>query len=270
MRIQIHTITVLAALVLIIPQQVRAQEEPGSAADLAKKLANPIASLISVPFQNNTDLGIGKNLGSRNILNIQPVIPIGITENLNLITRVILPVISQQGITGTGDSEFSLGDAVISAFFSPASTKSGVVWGMGPVVLAPTATNDFLASRKFGIGPTAVALYQAGGITFGALVNQIWSIAGDASRPDVSTFFFQPFLTYNWKTGAGIGGNFELTRNWNAETTTLWLNPTLSAVTGMGRQKVQFALGPRINLAAPEGSKSKFGIRAVLILLFPK
>ncbi len=179
-------------------------------------------------------------------------------------------LISQQGITGIGDSEFGLGDAVISAFFNPASTKSGIVWGVGPVVLAPIATNDFLASKKFGIGPTAVALYQTGGITFGALVNQIWSVAGDAARPDVSTLFLQPFFTYNWKTGAGIGGNFELTQNWNAGTTTLWLNPLLSAVTGMGRQKVQFAMGPRFNLAAPEAGKSKFGVRAVLILLFPK
>jgi hypothetical protein len=203
-------------------------------------------------------------------MNIQPVIPIGITENLNLITRVILPVISQQSITGVGNSEFGLGDAVISAFLSPASTKSGLIWGAGPVILAPTATIDFLASKKLGIGPTAVALYQTRGMTFGALANQIWSVAGDAGRADVSMLFFQPFFTYNWKTGAGIGGNFELTQNWSAGTTTLWFNPLFSAVTAMGPQKVQFAMGPRFNLAAPEMNRAKFGVRAVMILLFPK
>ena len=170
------------------------EEEQGSAADLAKKLANPIASLISLPFQNNTDFGIGDNLGTRNTMNIQPVIPIGLSENLNLITRVILPVISQQSMTGVGNSEFGLGDAIISAFLSPVTTKSGIVWGAGPVILAPTATNDFLGSKKFGVGPTAVALYQKKGMTFGALVNQIWSIAGDAERPDISMLFLQPFF----------------------------------------------------------------------------
>jgi len=115
-----------------------------------------------------------------------------------------------------------------------------------------------------------VALYQTSGITFGALVNQIWSVAGDAASADVSMMYLQPFLAYNWKTGAGIGANFEMTQNWNAETTTVWLNPTLSAVTAMGKQKVQFVVGPRINLAAPDQAKAKFGIRAQIVLLFPK
>jgi hypothetical protein len=252
-------------------QNLAAQEqEKNDAAELAKKLSNPIASLISVPLQNNLDVGIGDNLGSKNTLNIQPVIPIRLTDKINLITRVVLPVISQHGITGSGNSEFGLGDAVVSAFVSPAESKGGLTWGAGPVLLITTATHDLLASKKFGLGPTAVALYQTNGFTIGGLINQIWSITGDANRPNVNMMFFQPFLTYNWKTGAGIGGNFEITRNWDTSTTNVWLNPTFSAVTAMGNQKVQFAIGPRLNLAAPDGSKAKYGIRTALVLLFPK
>ncbi len=244
--------------------------EQSAAEELAKKLANPIASLISVPFQNNTDLGIGEFNGSRNTLNIQPVIPLGISEDLNLITRWVQPVISQYNITGEGESEFGLGDAVVSAFMSPAISKGGFTWGAGPVFLVPTGTDDFLASKRFGIGPTAIALYQTNGITVGGLINQIWSIAGDEDRGDINQLFFQPFFTYNWKSGAGIGANFEITQNWQGNTTTVWFNPNISAVTSLGKQKTQFLIGPRFNLAAPDGQKADFGVRAQVVLLFPK
>ena len=258
----------IAVFLLTLPKTLFSQEEAkNDAAELAKKLSNPIASLISVPFQNNMDIGIGDFNGSRNTLNIQPVIPLSLTENLNLITRVILPVMIQYNITGEGTSQSGLGDAVVSGFVSPKVSK--VTWGVGPVFLVPTGSDDFSA-KKFGIGPTAVALYQTKGMTFGALVNQIWSVAGDDSRGDVSNFFLQPFFTYNWKTGAGIGGNFELTQNWKSDATVLWFNPILSAVTSLGKQKAQFAIGPRLNLAAPDGAKSKFGVRAVVVFLFPK
>ena len=241
-----------------------------SAEELAKKLANPIASLISVPLQNNADMGIGENNGSRNTLNVQPVIPIRLSENLNLIGRWVQPVVSQYNISGPGNSEFGLGDAVVSAFISPAKTNKGLTWGAGPVFLVPTGTDDYLTTKKFGIGPTAVALYQSKGYTIGALVNQIWSVAGDESRSNVNQLFLQPFFSYNWKSGAGIGAAFEMTQNWEAGTTTLWFIPSISAVTSLGKQKVQFSIGPRFNLAAPDGAKADFGIRANIVFLFPK
>ncbi|WBL43044.1 hypothetical protein PBT90_20165 [Algoriphagus halophytocola] len=239
------------------------------AAELAKKLANPIASLISVPFQNNTDYGIGDWRGTRNTMNIQPVIPISITEDINLITRVVLPVVTQYNITAPGEKQSGLSDAVMSAFFSPANSEK-LTWGVGPALLLPTGTNDFLTTKKFGMGPTAVALKQANGWTVGGLINQIWSVAGNADRPDVSQMFVQPFVVYNWKSGAGLGANMEWTQNWKASTSTVWLNPTISAVTALGKQKTQFVVGPRLNLAAPDGSKADWGWRAVVIFLFPK
>jgi hypothetical protein len=268
MKIQFRKSILIIFIFLLSPVLLLAQNESANeAAELAKKLSNPIASLISVPFQNNMDVGIGEFNGTRNTLNIQPVIPLSLSENLNLITRVILPVMTQYNVTGAATSQSGLGDAVVSGFVSPKVSK--VTWGVGPVLLVPTGADDFSA-KKFGIGPTAVALYQTNGMTFGALVNQIWSVAGDENRGDVSNFFFQPFFTYNWKTGAGIGGNFELTQNWKSDATVLWFNPILSAVTSLGKQKAQFAIGPRLNLAAPDGAESKFGVRAVVVFLFPK
>jgi hypothetical protein len=257
----------LFILLIIVTKVSFAQTD---AAELAKKLSNPISSLISVPFQNNTDYGIGKFNGTRNTLNIQPVVPISLSKKLNLVTRLIMPVVTQYNITGAGERQSGLSDFVLSAFFSPSESKNGVTWGAGPVFLLPLGTNDFLTAKKFGIGPTAIILKQSKGVTYGALVNQIWSVAGSNSRPNVNQMFLQPFLTYNWKSGAGIGGGFEWTQNWNAGTTTLWFIPTISGVTGLGKQKVQLAVGPRFNLAAPNGSKADLGWRASLVFLFPK
>lgn len=265
------TISIFIILFVGLTSVISAQEAEGSdAAELAKKLSNPIASLISVPFQNNMDVGIGEFNGSRNTLNIQPVIPIGLSPKLNLIARWVQPVVSQFNITGDGNHESGLGDAVVSTFLSPAVSKGGLTWGAGPVFLIPDGTNEFLATKKFGIGPTAVALYQTKGKTIGLLINQIWSIAGDESRGDVNQMLFQPFFNYNWKTGAGIGANFEITQNWETNSTIAWFNPNITAVTSLGKQKAQFLIGPRINLAAPDRSKADFGVRAQVVFLFPK
>ncbi len=259
-------VLLLALCLAIGLSSTYAQED---AAELAKKLANPIASLISVPFQNNTDYGIGEFNGSRNTMNIQPVVPVAISKNWNMITRIVLPVITQYNITAPGEKQAGIGDAVMSAFFSPTNSEK-LTWGVGPALLLPVGTNDFLTTKKFGMGPTAVALKQINGWTIGGLINQIWSVAGNADRPDVSQMFVQPFVVYNWKSGAGLGANMEWTQNWKASSTTVWLNPTISAVTSLGKQKTQFAVGPRFNLASPDGGKADWGWRAVVVLLFPK
>jgi len=240
------------------------------AAELAKKLSNPISSMISMPLQNNTDYGIGDAKATKNTLNIQPVVPFKLGKHLNLITRLILPVVSQYNVTGEGQGQTGLSDATLSAFFSPSHTKHGVIWGIGPAFLIPTGTNDYLTTKKFGIGPTGVILRQTHGWTYGALANQLWSVAGSNERADVSQMFVQPFLTYNWKSGAGLGANAEWTQNWKANTTTIFINPIISGVTSLGKQKVQLAVGPRINVAAPSGGRADWGWRAVLVFLFPK
>lgn len=241
------------------------------AAELAKKLANPVASLISLPFQNNTDVGIGDDHdGYKNTLNVQPVIPITLSKSLNLITRYIIPVVSQKNITGEGTSQAGLGDATISAFFSPSEAKNGFVWGAGPVFLVPTATNEYLGGKKLGIGPSALALLQRHNMTIGALVSQTWSVAGDEERSDVNFLYMQPFFNYNWKSGAGLGISGEITQNWEASSTTAYIIPAVSGVTRIGKQIVSLLIGPRILVASPNGNGADFGIRAQFVLVFPK
>jgi hypothetical protein len=224
-----------------------------------------------VPFQNNTDVGIGDDHeGYKNTLNFQPVIPITLSKKLNLITRYIIPIVFQKNITEKGTSQAGLGDATISAFFSPAEAKNGFVWGAGPVFLVPTATNEFLGGKKFGIGPSALALLQKHGMTIGALVSQTWSVAGDEDRSDVNFLYMQPFFNYNWKSGAGLGISGEITQNWEASSTTAYIIPAVSGVTKLGKQIVSLLIGPRIQVASPNGDGADFGIRAQLVFVFPK
>jgi hypothetical protein len=238
------------------------------AAELAKKLANPIASLISVPFQNNTFYGVGPYKGTVNTMNFQPVVPIKLNESLNLITRYIIPVMTQYDITGENTSQSGLSDATVSAFLSPSKTHNGLTWGAGAAFLVPTATNQYLGLGKWGVGPTAVILKQANGFTYGALANQIWSFAGQADRSDVSQLFVQPFFTYNWKSGAGIGAVGSITQNWETKIFASSVALPVSGITKLGKQIVQLAVGPQIPISGP--NRGDFGWRAQLTLIFPK
>jgi len=163
-------------------------------------------------MQLNYDDGFGlSDEGNRFLLNIQPVIPISINEDWNMISRTILPLISpDEVIPGTG-SQSGLGDVTQSLFFSPkALTASDWTWGVGPALLLPTATDDLLGTEKWSAGPTAVALKQtAGGWTYGALANHLWSVAGDDDRADISSTFLQPFLSKGLGKGRTLAFNLE-------------------------------------------------------------
>ncbi|HVY73380.1 MAG TPA: hypothetical protein VG890_01040 [Puia sp.] len=267
-------ITILAAVIAISSaNSLYAQEKTppaggGSNQELADKLSNPVANMISVPFQNNSDWGIGPYNGSKNTLNIQPVIPFQLNADLNLITRYILPVVDQYNMTGPDTHQFGLSDMTVSAWFSPAHPKNGLIWGAGPAFLIPTGTNSFLGGGKFGMGPTALVLKQGNGNTIGFLANQIWSIFGDQSRQNVSQLFLQPFFAHSYPSGASLGGNMEMTQNWAGKTTTLFLNPTISGITKLGKQPVQAVIGPRIPLIGPSAIRPSVGVRAVLIFVF--
>jgi hypothetical protein len=263
------TILLIAALCLSF--LLKAQEKPGaSAQEVADKLSNPVSGLISMPFQGNLDYGIGPYNGSKYTTNIQPVIPFKLSSKLNLITRYILPLVDQRDISADNTSQFGLSDATVSAFFTPVEKKHGIIWAVGPAFLIPTGTSDFLSSRKWGVGPTALLLKQANGLTYGFLVNQIWSIAGDKNRSDISQMFLQPTFAKNFKSGAGLGLSSEININWQTGNTVADLIPSASGVTKFGKQVVSMAIGPRIPLAGPAASKPDWGLRASLTFVFPK
>jgi len=268
-KTQLNQLIVL--LVALTPFITRAQEKPSAGAqELADKLSNPVASMISVPFQNNTDWGIGTYNGSKNTLNFQPVIQVKLSSNLNLITRYIIPIVDQRDVTGANKHEFGLSDLTVSAWVSPSHPKNGLIWGAGPALLIPIATNDHLGTKKFGVGPTALVLKQGGGNTIGFLANQIWSVAGDKDRQDVNQLFLQPYFSHSFPTGASLGGNIEMTQNWQANITLLFVNPVISGITKIGKQPIQLAIGPRIPMAGPGNAKPAFGIRSVIIFVFPE
>jgi hypothetical protein len=249
-----------------------ADAAPSGESDLSKQLANPISSLISVPIQANFDENIGpRDKGSVWRINIQPVIPLSLNENWNVISRTIVPIVDQNDLPFRGEGETGLGDIVQSLFFSPkAPTKNGVIWGVGPVLLIPSATDDDLGGEKWGIGPTAVALKQSGRWTMGALANHIESFAGDDDRPDVSATFLQPFVSYVTKTKTTLGLNTESTYNWKSDEWSVPLNFTVTQLMKIGKQPIQIGGGVRYWADSPKNGPEGWGFRLQTTFLFPK
>ena len=239
---------------------------------LAKQLANPIASLISVPIQLNVDWNIGPaDDGYRIVTNIQPVIPFALNDDWNVISRTILPVVYQDEIFPGAGNQFGLGDVVQSLFFSPsAPTANGIIWGVGPVFLLPTGTDPLLGAEKWGAGPTAVVLAQRGPWTIGGLTNQIWSFAGDSSRADVNSTFVQPFVTYTTPNAVSYALTSETSYNWTTDTWSVPINFTVTKVTKIGDQLISIGGGVGYHLASPASGPEGFRVRTQLTFLFPK
>ena len=237
-------------------------------ADLAKQLSNPVASLISVPFQFNWDTGIGPNDADRTTLNIQPVIPFSLNEDWNLISRTILPVVDLESTAPGVSSASGLGDIVQSLFFSPVKPVNGWILGAGPVILLPTATEEAFKSKQLGLGPTIVALRQHDGWTYGGLLNHVWGTRKPSDRERVDATFLQPFLAYTTPNAVTFSLNTESTYDWKAEQWTVPINASVSKLTSLGSQKVQFQFGVRNYAEAPSGGPD-WGLRFGATFLFP-
>ena len=265
-RAQSHSL--FAILTAIVTNSAAAADSQ----ELAKQLSNPVAALISVPFQYNYDRGMGpNNNGHRNTLNIQPVIPITLNNEWNLISRTILPVMWQSDVSGDGKSQSGLGDTTQSFFFSPAKpTAAGTIWGLGPALLLPTGTNNALSSRKWAAGPTGVILQQNGPWTYGGLANHMWSYAGQSSRPGVSSTFLQPFVAYAAPHAITYTLDTESTYNWKQSAWSVPINFQVSKVTKIGDQHVSFQVGARYWAESPQDGPRGWGGRFTVTLLFPK
>jgi hypothetical protein len=248
-------------------------DEAAEQAELAKKTLNPVADLISLPLQFNYDSDIGPtDDGKKTVVNVQPVIPISINPDWNLISRTILPIIDQEDILpGGAADESGIGDILQSLFVSPKEpTSRGWIWGAGPVILIPTASDEILGGEKWGLGPTAVVLKQEHGFTYGALTNHVWSVAGDDDRSNISSTFIQPFLAYTTKTFTSLTLNTESTYNWKTEEWSVPIHGLVSQILKIGPQPISLQAGVRYWAESPEGGPEGLGYRVALTFLFPR
>jgi len=251
-------------LFLLTTAQLFAQD------DLAQKTQNPISDLISLPFQNNTNFGIGPHNRTQNVLNIQPVIPFSISEDWNLVTRTIAPLISQPDFSEKSGSTFGLGDINSSLFLSPKDAGK-IIWGIGPILSFPTATDDVLGTGKFGLGPTFVVLTISGPWVAGVLLNNIWSVAGKSDRADVNTMLIQYFINYNLAQGWYLVTAPIMTANWKADSGNQWTVP-LGAGVGkifkIGSQPLNASVHAYSNVVKPDFG-ADWTLRLQLQFLFP-
>ena len=243
-----------------------------SAEELAKLAQNPVGNLISVPFQNNTNMNVGPLNGTQNILNIQPVIPIDINPEWNIITRTIVPVVSQPAMFNGDERTNGIGDTTFTAFLSPAVPK-GVIWGVGPVVQLPTDTND-LGNKNWGLGASFVVLKLEKGDpwVYGVLVNNVWSLSSSGRGGAYSNGIVQPFVNYNFPEGFYLTSAPIATVNWKADSGQQW---TLPLGVGVGKifhlvkLPVNTQLSAYYNVIHPDNG-ANLQIRAQVQFMFPK
>jgi hypothetical protein len=249
-----------------------AEQPASSTAALQKATQNPVADLISVPLQDNSNFGIGTSNRTQNVLNIQPVIPSHLTQDWNLITRIIQPIVWQPYPDTNSGGNYGFGDMNPTLFVSPAHPGK-VIWGAGPTFVFPTASDPSLGQGKWSIGPSFVVLTQPGHWTLGALANNVWSFAGNSNRASVNQFLLQYFINYNLSNGWYLTMQPIITANWAASSAKdVWTVPFgggVGRIMKVGFQPINISAQVYANAVYPSGTSS-WGIRLQLAFLFPQ
>lgn len=243
-----------------------------AADDIAKTAQNPIASVISIPFQNNTNLNVGPEAGALNVLNVQPVVPLSLSASWNVITRTILPVISSPSPVSDQSRTNGIGDTLFTAFLSPAHA-AGWIWGVGPAIQAPTHSDSSLGNGNWGLGPSFVVLHLEKGSPwlYGVLLNNVWSVSHSGSHA-YENGVMQPFVNYNMGNGWYLVSSPIVTVNWRAPGSQQWTVPLgggFGKIVHWGRLPVNLQLAGYYNVASPTEGPN-WQIRTQLQLLFPK
>jgi hypothetical protein len=241
------------------------------ATELAKKKQNPIADLTSLSFDNGTSFGAGSYHRVQNELDIRPIVPFRLTEDWYLVTRTVVPVIKQpHEDSPTGDT-WGLGDITFTGFLATAKV-SGLTWGAGPVVTLPTATDDALGSRKWGLGPSAAAIVSPGDWVISVLAQNVWSVAGNKDRPDVSQFLLKYSVNYNFPDGWYLTSGPTITADWKAEAGRRWVVPVgggFGKVFTLGRQPMTVETQAFYNLERG-ADVGNWSLSVLLQFLFPQ
>jgi hypothetical protein len=261
-------------LLLAVPAAARADAD---LAETARQLNNPVASVWNIVLQNNYTLLDGDVADSpkgRWLTNVQPVLPVPLTEEWNLISRPIVPLLSAPVPRPDGgfDREGGLGDIAFQAFVSPRSS-GGLTWGLGPVLVFPTASDDALGAEKWSAGPGAVLLSVSERWVVGGLLSHVQSYAGAGDRSDVSLTSFQYFATRilpgQWQVGLGSP---TITANWEADSDDRWTLPIglgVGKTFRIGKMPFQMAFEASYAVIHPDTFGERWNFRLILKPVVP-